>query len=99
MSEDRWIDALAIRLPHIRPAFVAEVKAMSREELQRRVLIGADWLGLFSCSLDGIPEIFAIPGGGIDGCRGHKEVRAIVTELVEASPKTWAESWKGKLKP
>jgi hypothetical protein len=49
---------------------------MSREELQRRVLIGSDWQGEFLCSLDGIPEIPYIPGCRIDGCRTGKEVRS-----------------------
>lgn len=98
MSDSRWIDALVTRLPRVRPSFVEEVKAMSREELQRRVLIGADWQGTFACSLDGIPEISCIPGGGIDGCRTHREIRAIVTKLVGECPKTWARTWTGQMK-
>lgn len=93
-----WLDALVRRLPHVRPEFVEEVKTMSREELQRRVLIGSDWQGAFACALDGIPEISCMPGGGIDGCRSHKEVRAIVTQLVKAGSKTWAKSWVGQMK-
>jgi len=99
MSDSNWIDALVTRLPHVRPRFVEEVKEMSREELQRRVLIGSDWQGAFACSLDGIPEISCMPGSGIDGCRTHKEVRAIVTQLVEQCPKTWARTWTGEMKP
>lgn len=80
-----WIDKLVTKLPHVRPAFVEEVKVMSREELQRRALIGSDWQGAFACSLDGVSEISCMPGSGIDGCRGPKEVRAIVTQLVRVA--------------
>lgn len=99
MSEANWIDHLAKQLPHVRPEFVEEVKTMSREELQRRVLIGSDWQGAFMCSLDGIPEISCMPGGGIDGCRADKEVRAIVTQLVNSGSKTWAKTWLCEMKP
>jgi hypothetical protein len=99
MSDSHWIDSLVTRLPHVRPSFVEDVKNMSREELQRRVLIGSDWQGAFACSLDGIPEISCMPGGGIDGCRTHKEVRAVVTQLIKECPKTWAKTWAGQIKP
>lgn len=98
MSEERWIDELVEMLPHVRPAFVKQVKEMSREELQRGVLIGSDWQGSFACALDGIPEISCMPGSGIDGCRSHKEIRAIVTQLVKECPKTWEDSWIGQFK-
>jgi hypothetical protein len=98
MSDTHWIDSLATNLPHVRPSFVEEVKTMSREELQRRVLIGADWQGTFACSLDGIPEISCMPGSGIDGCRTYREIRAIVTQLVDACPATWAKTWTGQMK-
>ncbi|WP_434716188.1 hypothetical protein [Paraburkholderia sp. A3RO-2L] len=98
MSNSHWIDTLVTRLPHVRPSFVEEVKNMSREELQRRVLIGSDWQGAFACSLDGIPEISCMPGGGIDGCRSNREVRAIVTQLVKECPRTWAKTWTGQMK-
>lgn len=97
-ADTRWIDRLVTRLPHVRPRFVEEVKTMSREELQRRVLIGSDWQGAFACSLDGIPEISCMPGGGIDGCRSHREVRAIVVQLVQACSTTWAKTWAGQMK-
>jgi hypothetical protein len=93
-----WIDELVTRLPRVRPSFVEDVRAMSREELQRRVLIGSDWMGAFNCSLDGIPEISCMPGGGIDGCRTHREVRTIVDQLVARCPWTWEPSWVGKKK-
>lgn len=98
MSEAHWVDELAKELPYVQPSFVEQVKTMSREELQRRVLIASDWHGRFGCSLDGIPEIFCIPGSGIDGCRTHKEVRAIVTQLVKGCPKTWERTWIGQFK-
>jgi hypothetical protein len=98
MSSFHWIDALVTRLPHVRPDFVEEVKTMSREELQRRVLIGSDWQGSFACSLDGIAEISCMPGGGIDGCRLPDNVRSIVTQLVKECPKTWAKTWTGQMK-
>lgn len=93
-----WIDQLVTKLPHVRPAFVEEVRAMSREELQRRVLIGSDWQGAHACALDGIPEISCMPGSGIDGCRLPNNVRAIVTQLVRECPKTWAKTWTGQMK-
>lgn len=98
MSESHWIDELVTQLPNVRPKFVQDVKNMSREELQRRVLIGSDWYGTFLSALDGIPEISCMPGGGIDGCRTHKEIRAIVLQLVNASQKTWADTWQGRMK-
>jgi hypothetical protein len=98
MSDSHWIDSLVLQLPRVAPDFVEDVKAMSREELQRRVLILSDWHGHFAHSLDGIPEIACLPGGGIDGCRADREVRAIVTQLVKACPVTWAKTWRGQLK-
>lgn len=83
----------------MRPSFAEQVKRMSIEELQRRLLIGSDWQGSFSCALDGIPEISCMPGGGIDGCRTQKEIRTIVLQLVEQCPKTWAKTWTGQMKP
>lgn len=99
MKDLHWIDILVTRLPHVRPGFVEEVKSMSLEELQRRVLIGSDWQGAFMCSLDGIPEISCMPGSGIDGCRSGTEVRSIVMQLVKECPKTWAKTWTGQMKP
>lgn len=98
MSNPDWIDQLVEELPYVRPSFVQQVRTMSREELQRRLLIGSDWHGRFACSLDGIPNIAAMPGGGIDGCRSQKEVRAIVLQLVEACPLTWADTHIGREK-
>lgn len=98
MKGSHWIDSLARELPMVRPKFLEQVKEMSREELQRRVLIGSDWQGWFASALDGIPEISCMPGGGIDGCRTHKEIRTIVEQLVEACPKTWENTWKSQMK-
>ena len=94
MSRD-WIDELVTQLPHVYPAFVEEVREMGRTELQRRVLIGSDWQGAFMCSLDGIPAISCMAGSGIDGCRSYKEVRSIVEQLLEVSPKTWEKTFLG----
>lgn len=93
-----WIDELATKLTHVRPDFVAEVKGMSRDELQRRALIQADHVGLFAGSLDGIPEIHCIPGSGVDRCRDHDNIRSIVAELVKHCPRTWERTWKGQRK-
>lgn len=92
------IQGLVARLPHVKPAFVEEVKVMSLAELQRRVLILSDWHGAFSCSLDGIKEIALMPGRGIDGCRSHEDVRHIVEQLVKACPLTWWDSYLGRPK-
>jgi hypothetical protein len=54
----------------------------TKRRLRRRLVRSYDWSGHYYHSLDGIPEIHAIGGGGIDGCRSHKEVRAIVLELL-----------------
>jgi hypothetical protein len=83
IANEKRIDDLVKRLPHVRPGFVEEVKMMSREELQRRLLIGSDWIGSFSHSLDGIPRIAHLPGGGIDGCRLPRNIRDIVLYLVK----------------
>lgn len=84
-----FIDALAARLSHVSPDFIEQVKTMPRDELQRRVLIGCDYHGLFACCLDGIAEIGFIPGGGIDRCRDHKAIRTIVETLVKECPTAW----------
>lgn len=51
--------------------------------MRRRLIRSYDWAGHFTHSLDGIPEIQHMPGGGLDSCRMHKEVRAIVLGLLE----------------
>lgn len=93
-----WINKLATQLTHVRQDFVAEVKDMSREELQRRGLIQSDYVGLFASSLDGIPEIQCIPGDGVDGCRDHRNIRAVVETLVRHCQTSWEHTWKGQRK-
>ena len=44
---------------------------MDPMEMRRRLIRSSDWHGHFAHSLDGIPEIRNIGGGGIDGCRSH----------------------------
>ncbi|PKO58315.1 MAG: hypothetical protein CVU24_17390 [Betaproteobacteria bacterium HGW-Betaproteobacteria-18] len=55
---------------------------MDQDDMRRRLIRNYDWHGHFSHCLDGIQEIKNIGGGGIDGCRSHKEVRAIVLGLL-----------------
>ncbi|MGY6257292.1 hypothetical protein ACXIVK_27925 [Paraburkholderia caledonica] len=93
-----WIDELATQLTHVLPDFVAEVKGMSRKELQRRVLIQSDYVGLFASSLDAIPEIQCIPGCGVDRCRDHRNIRSVVAALVKHCPVTWEHTYKGQRK-
>ncbi|MBB5547378.1 hypothetical protein [Paraburkholderia fungorum] len=69
---------------------------MSREELQRRVLIQSDYVGAFAGSLDAVPEIHCILGGGVDRCRDHRNIRAVVAALVRHCPTTWEYTWKGQ---
>jgi hypothetical protein len=95
---DAWIDMLVEKLGHVRPDFVADVKGMPRQELQRRCLIGSDWQGSFACCLDGIKEIAVMPGGCIDGCRQPGDVRRVVLTLVEHCPITWEDCAHGRVK-
>jgi hypothetical protein len=55
---------------------------MDEMDMRRRLIRSYDWHEHFARSLDGIPQIRNIGGGGIDGCRSHKEVRAIVLDLL-----------------
>lgn len=98
-SATAWIDEMvAEKLPNLRAGFVEDVKSMSREELQRRLLIASDWAGVWSDSLDGIPEIRCIPGGGSDGTRMPNNVQAIVRTLVKECPLTFQQTYTGQLK-
>jgi hypothetical protein len=85
-------------LPHVRHEFVVEVASMSREDLQRRVLCGSDWIGHFHKCLDGIKEIRCIGGAAIDGCRDPRAIRAIVDRLVANCPVTWERTYLGEPK-
>ncbi len=87
------------KLPHVREEFMLDVASMSREELQKRCLIGSDWIGSFHACLDGIPEIRCCPGAGIEGCRDPRTIRAIVEKLVAVCPLTFEKSYKGVPKP
>ena len=50
-------------------------------EMRRRLIGSSDWHGHFAHSLDGIPEIRNIGGGGIDGLQVAGR-RAIVLDLL-----------------
>lgn len=92
------LQEIAKELPYVTHQDVLDVASMSREELQRRALIARDWHSHFAHALDGIKEIRCIPGSGIDGCRGDREVRAVVTALVDACPVTWERTFRGEPK-
>lgn len=92
------LQALARNAPHVTQADILEIASMPIEQLRRRAIVARDWHGHFAHSLDGIKEISAMPGSGIDGCRSHKEVRAIVEQLVARCPYTWEDNCYGRLK-
>lgn len=95
-ASSNWIDELVAEHGlSVRPTLVAEIKEMGREELQRRLLIASDWARAWSDSLNGIPEIRCIPGGGSDGTRLPNNVQAIVKKLVKVSPVTFENSCEG----
>ena len=74
---------LAKRAPYVTEDWVLTVASMAPDEMRRRLIRSYDWSGHFHHSLDGIPQIKGLPGSGIDGCRSHKEVRAVVTGLLD----------------
>lgn len=76
------LQGIAKKAPRVTQEWILEVAIMDPAEMRRRLVIGFDWTSHFQCSLDGIPELRAIPGAGIDGCRSHKEVRAVVVWLL-----------------
>lgn len=78
----RELQELAERAPYVSQEWVRDVACMDEMDMRRRLIRSNDWHGHFAHSLDGIPEIRNIGGGGIDGCRSHKEVRAIVLDLL-----------------
>ena len=82
LRELRELQELAQRAPYVTEDWVRQVACMDEMDMRRRLIRSADWHGHFAHSLDGIPEIRNIGGGGIDGCRSHKEVRAIVLDLL-----------------
>lgn len=76
------LQELASKAPYVTQDWVLQVASMDPADMRRRLIRSSDWHGHFAHSLDGIPEIRTIGGGGIDGCRSHKEVRAIVLDLL-----------------
>ena len=86
------LQELATRAPYVDQDWVLTVASMDAADMRRRLIRSKDWHGHFSHCLDGIDAIKALPGAGIDGCRSHKEVRAVVMGLLakidrmEASP-------------
>jgi len=79
----RELQELAKRAPYVSQDWVREVARMDEMDMRRRLIRSHDWHGHFAHSLDGIPEIRNLPGSGIDGCRSHKEVRAVVLALLQ----------------
>lgn len=78
----RELQALAKQAPYVSQEWVRDVACMDEMDMRRRLIRSNDWHGHFAHSLDGIPEIRNLPGSGIDGCRSHKEVRAVVMGLL-----------------
>ena len=79
----RELQELAKRAPYVTQEWVRDVACMDEMDMRRRLIRSNDWHGHFAHSLDGIPEIRNLPGAGIDGCRSHKEVRAVVLALLQ----------------
>lgn len=77
------LQALAKDAPYVDQKWILMVASMEPEEMRDRLIRSYDWSGQFTHSLDGIPEIQGLPGSGIDGCRLHKEVRAVVEGLLD----------------
>lgn len=67
------------RAPRVGADFVAEVRQLSRHELERRVLIQKDWLGSYSQCLDGLGLSI-----GVDACRDPRDIRRVVESLRPA---------------
>lgn len=78
----RELQELAKSAPYVSQEWVRDVACMDEMDMRRRLIRSNDWHGHFAHSLDGIPEIRNLPGAGIDGCRSHTEVRAVVLELL-----------------
>jgi hypothetical protein len=77
------LQELARKAPYVTQDWVLQVASMDPADMRRRLICQSDWHGHFAHSLDGIPEIRNLPGAGIDGCRMHKEVRAVVLALLQ----------------
>jgi hypothetical protein len=76
------LQELAKNAPYVTQEWILSVASMEPDEMRRRMIRSYDWSGHFHHSLDGIPEIQNMPGGGIDGCRSHVEVKSIVLGLL-----------------
>jgi hypothetical protein len=76
------LQEMARHAPYVTQEWVLQVASMDPDDMRRRLIRSNDWHGHFAHSLDGIQEIRNLPGAGIDGCRSHKEVRAVVLELL-----------------
>jgi hypothetical protein len=92
------LQALARNAPHVKQSDILEIASMPVEELRRRALVARDWHGHFAHSLDGIKEIFAMPGSAPNGCWSHREVRSVVQQLVARCHYTWEDNCYGRLK-
>lgn len=82
------LQEIARQAPRVTQDWILKVASMDPMEMRRRMIRNYDWHQNFSHSLDGIPEIQMIPGAGIDGCRTHREVRAIVLGLLKRIDRT-----------
>lgn len=95
MSE---LQLLAQRAPHVTQEFLLQVASMEPDEMRRRIVTQADWIGHYSHALDGIEQIRGMQGSGIDGCRMPKELKAVVVGLlkkIEERPNTRVDPKSG----
>jgi hypothetical protein len=67
------------KLPRVGADFVEEIQALSRAELERRVLIQKDWVHSYSRCLDGLDLKV-----GVESCRDPRDIRRIVESLRPA---------------
>jgi hypothetical protein len=77
------LQEICARLPNVEESFMLEVASMSREELQRRVLVQADWHGCYASCLDGLPIPPTIGGTGIDRYRDPRQIRRVVEYYIK----------------
>lgn len=82
------LQEIARQAPRVTQDWILQVASMDPMEMRRRLIRSNDWHRAFAQSLDGIPEIQTMPGAGIDGCRTHHEVRAIVLGLLKRIDRT-----------
>jgi hypothetical protein len=68
------------KTPHVNTEFVAEVQQLSRQELERRVLIQKDWLGHYSRCLDGL----GIKNIGVESCWNPRDIRRAFESLSKS---------------